>query len=44
MRVTVCAEDTARSVYGAPAVGLAVGSSYRYHDNLGVLTIELLSS
>jgi hypothetical protein len=39
MRVTVCVEGTARSVYGAPAVGLAFDSSYRYHDNLGVLTI-----
>ena len=39
VRVSVCVEDTARSVYGAAAVGLAVDSSYRYHDNVGAVTI-----
>jgi hypothetical protein len=39
VRVTVCIEDTARSVYGAAAVGLAFDSSYRHHDNVGAVTI-----
>jgi len=39
VRVSVCVEDTARSVYGAAAVGLAFDSSYRYHDNVGAVTI-----
>jgi hypothetical protein len=38
VQVTVCVEDTARSVYGA-AVGLAFDSSYRHHDNVGAVTI-----
>jgi hypothetical protein len=39
VRVSVCVEDTARSVYGAAAVGLAFDSSYRHHENLGAVTI-----
>jgi hypothetical protein len=39
VRVTVCVEDTARSVYGAAVVGLAFDSGYRRHDNDSVVTI-----
>jgi hypothetical protein len=39
VRVSVCVEDTALSVYGAVAVGLAFNSSYRHHDNVGAVTI-----
>jgi hypothetical protein len=39
VRVTVCVEVTARSVYGAAAVGLAFDSSYRRHDNVSAVTI-----
>jgi hypothetical protein len=39
VRVTVCVEVTARSVYGAAAVGLAFDSGYRHHDNVGAVTI-----
>jgi hypothetical protein len=39
VRVSVCVEDTAPSVYGAAAVGLAFDSSYRRHDNVGAATI-----
>ena len=39
VRVSVCVEDTAPSVYGAAAVGLAFDSSYRHHDNVGTVTI-----
>jgi len=39
IRVTVCVEDTARSVYGAAAVGLAFDPSYRRHDNVSAVTI-----
>ena len=39
VRITVCVEDTAPSVYGAAAVGLAFDSSYRHHDNVGAVTI-----
>ena len=39
VRVSVCVEDTAPSVYGAAAVGLAFDSSYRHHDNVGAVTI-----
>ena len=39
VRITVCVEDTARSVYGAAAVGLAFDSSYRHHDNVSAVTI-----
>jgi hypothetical protein len=39
VRVTVCVEDTARSVYGAAAVGLAFDSSYRHHDNVSAVTV-----
>jgi len=39
VRVTVCMEDTARSVYGAAAVGLAFDSGYRRHDNDSAVTI-----
>ena len=39
VRISVCVEDTAPSVYGAAAVGLAFDSSYRRHDNVGAATI-----
>ena len=39
VRVSVCVEDTAPSVYGAAAVGLAFDSGYRHHDNVGAVTI-----
>ncbi len=39
VRVSVCVEDTAPSVYGAATVGLAFDSSYRHHDNVGAVTI-----
>ncbi len=39
VRVTVCVEVTARSVYGAAAVGLAFDSGYRRHDNVSAVTI-----
>jgi len=39
VRVSVCVEDTATSVYGAATVGLAFDSSYRHHDNVGAVTI-----
>ena len=39
VRVTVCVEVTARSVYGAAAVGLAFDSAYRRHDNVSAVTI-----
>jgi hypothetical protein len=39
VRVSVCVEDTAPSVYGAAAVGLAFDSSYRHHDNVSAVTI-----
>lgn len=39
VRVTVCVEDTARSVYGAAAVGLAYDSGYRRHDNVSAVTV-----
>ena len=39
VRMTVCVEDTARSVYGAAAVGLAFDSGYRRYDNDSVVTI-----
>jgi hypothetical protein len=39
VRVSVCVEDTARSVYGAAAVGLAFDSSYRHHESVGAATI-----
>ena len=39
VRVTVCVEDTARSVYGAAAVGLAFDSRYRRHDNVSAVTV-----
>jgi len=39
VRVSVCVEDTAPSVYGAVAVGLAFDSSYRHHDNVDAVTI-----
>jgi hypothetical protein len=39
VRVSVCVEDTAPSVYGAATVGLAFDSSYRHHDNVAVATI-----
>ena len=39
VRITVCVEDTARSVYGAAAVGLAFDAGYRHHDNVSAVTI-----
>jgi hypothetical protein len=39
VRVTVCVDDTARSVYGAAAVGLAFDSRYRRHDNVSAVTL-----
>jgi hypothetical protein len=39
VRVSVCVEDTAPSVYGAAAVGLAFDSSYGHHENVGAATI-----
>ena len=39
VRISVCVEDTAPSVYGAAAVGLAFDSSFRHHDNVGAATI-----
>jgi hypothetical protein len=39
VRVSVCVEDTAPSVYGAATVGLAFDSGYRHHDNVGAVTI-----
>jgi hypothetical protein len=39
VRVSVCVEGTAPSVYGAAAVGLAFDSSYRHHQNVGAATI-----
>jgi len=37
--VTVCVEDTARSVYGAAAVGLAFDSRYQRHDNVSATIV-----
>ena len=39
VRVSVCVEDTAPSVYGAATVGLAFDSGYRHHQNVGAATI-----
>ena len=39
VQVTVCVEDTARSVYGAAAVGLAFGPGYRHHSNVGAAAV-----
>jgi hypothetical protein len=39
VRVSVCVEDTARSVYGAGAVGLAFTSGYRHHNAVSTATI-----
>ena len=39
VRVSVCVEDTAPSVYGAAAVGVAFDSSYRHHDSVSAVTI-----
>ena len=39
IRVTVCVKDTARSVYGAAAVGLAFDSGYRHHRNVSAATV-----
>jgi hypothetical protein len=39
VRVTVCVEVTARSVYGAAAVGLTFDSGYQHHDNASAATI-----
>ena len=38
VRVSVCVEDTAPSVYGAAAVGLAFDSIYRHNQNVGAAT------
>jgi hypothetical protein len=37
--MTVCVEDTARSVYGAAEVGLAFDSGYRRNGSASVVTI-----
>jgi hypothetical protein len=37
--VTLCVEHTARSVYGAAAVGLAFDSGYRHHHNVSAATV-----
>ena len=37
--MTVCVEDTARSVYGAVAVGLEFDSRYQRHDNVSAVTV-----
>lgn len=39
VRVTVCVKDTARSVYGAGAIGLAFTSGYRHHNVVSVIAI-----
>jgi hypothetical protein len=39
VRVTVYVEVTARSVYGAAAVGLGFDSGYRRHDNVSTVAI-----
>ena len=39
VRIAVCVKDTARSVYGAAAVGLAFDSGYRHHDDADAVTI-----
>ena len=39
VRVSVCVEDTAPSVYGAAVVGVAFDSSYNHHDNVSAVTI-----
>ena len=39
VQVTVCVEDTARSVYGAAAVGLAFGPGYRHHSDVGAAAV-----
>lgn len=37
--MTVCAEDTARNVYGGGAVGLAFSSGYRHHNYVSAVVI-----
>jgi hypothetical protein len=39
VRVSVCVEDTAQSVYGAGAVGLAFTSGYGRHNAVSAATI-----
>lgn len=39
VRVSVCVEDTAPSVYGAAAVGVVFDSSYGHHDSVSAVTI-----
>ena len=39
IRVTVCVEDTARSVYGAAAVGPAFDSGYWHHRNVSAAIV-----
>jgi hypothetical protein len=39
VRVSVCVQDTARSVYGAAAVGLTFDSGYRHHATVSAVTI-----
>ena len=39
VRVSVCVQDTAPSVYGAAAVGLAFDSGYRHHDTVSAVVI-----
>jgi hypothetical protein len=39
VRVTVCVEDTSRSVYGAAAVALAFSPGYRHHSSAGAAAV-----
>ncbi len=39
VRITVCVKDTAWSVYGAGAIGLAFTSGYRHHNVVGAAAI-----
>ena len=39
VQVTVCVEETSRSVYGAAAARLAFDFRYRHHDKVGAVTI-----
>jgi hypothetical protein len=39
VRVSVCVQDTARSVYGAAAVGLTFDSGYHHHATVSAVTI-----
>jgi len=39
VRVTVCVQDAARSIYGAGAVGLAFTAGYRRHHSVDAVTV-----